>query len=93
MMAIVTAVDGKHHHKGPTMTGIFYYKDERYLATNDHGSTKGWWLWKIETDVKTKAYTYKWRKLPRAGYLETFNFEWDKIPQTVAYQPLLHDIL
>jgi hypothetical protein len=73
------------------MTGILYYKDERYLISNNHGHGKMWWAWKIETDIKNKPYTFKWKKIPRSGYLEVFDFE--NIPPTVSFLPLLSEPL
>lgn len=73
-----------------TITGILYYNNERYLVTNDHGGPKGFWLWKIEPDIKAKAYCYKWKRLPKDSYLERFDFEYGKIPRTVSFQPLLY---
>lgn len=85
-----TVVQPRKLRQYKVITGILHYNNERYLVTNDHGSNKGYWLWKIETEVKTKAYCYKWAKLPKDSYLERFSFEWDKIPRTVAFQPLLY---
>lgn len=72
-----------------TLTGFLWYKNDKYLITNNHGYGKMYWAWKIEKEIKTKIYTFKWKKIPKGAYLELFDFE--NIPSTVSFNPLLYE--